>query len=227
MMHKSGVLNIAPHVNHPSIDLLRKEKIPTVLINCRAEHANWIDVDNVRGAMVMTEHLISLGHEKIVFINGFPESQNGMDRLKGFKKTLSKYNIDYNPKMLINGDFSVTLAYERMKHFLQQNKKMDFTAIFASNDYMAIGIIRALIDDNIRVPEDVAVVGFDDFNFSASFYIPLTTYRQPFHNIGYLATKLLLNTITSENHEPQQLELIGELVIRESCGARHRRQIIK
>jgi LacI family repressor for deo operon, udp, cdd, tsx, nupC, and nupG len=139
--------------------------------------------------------------------------------LKGFRYALEKYKIKFNPKLVVNCDFSITLAYERMKEYLRSEKR-GFTAIFASNDLMAVGAIRALVDENIRVPEDVAVVGFDDFDFSSTFYIPLTTYRQPFFNIGFAATKKLIRQIETGFDRTQQTELIGEIVIRESCGSK-------
>lgn len=214
-----GVLNIAPHTKHHSIEFLEKEEIPSVLINCRSGKLSWVDVDNVRGAAIMTEHLIKLGHERILFINGFEESQNSIDRLKGFHQTLERYHIKPNPKLVLNCNFSVTLAYEGMKSILRTNKKLDFTAVFATNDYMAVGVARALTDEGLRVPEDVAVVGFDDFDFASSFIVPLTTYRQPFHNVGFLAAKMLMREIeTQRKVKCQQAELIGELVVRDSCG---------
>ncbi|MBN1621777.1 MAG: substrate-binding domain-containing protein [Endomicrobiales bacterium] len=216
----TGVINIAPDVHHPSVKFLEKNTdIKSILINCRSENLSWVDVNNVRGGKIITEHLINLGHKNILFINGFSENQNSIDRLEGFKHTLSKHKIKYDSKLLIYSDFSVTLTYERVKSFLGQKNRPEFSAIFAANDLMAVGAIRALKDDNIKVPEDVVVVGFDDFDFSATFHIPLTTYRQPFHNIGFLATKLLINQIDGKHPGIHQAELIGELIIRESCGS--------
>lgn len=218
-----GVLNIAPHTGHHSIEFLEKEDIPSVLINCRSEKVSWVDVDNVRGAAVMTEHLIKLGHERILFINGFEESQNSIDRLKGYHLALERYHIKPNPKLVLNCNFSVTLAYEGMKSILHASKKPDFTAVFATNDYMAVGVARALTDAGLRVPEDIAVVGFDDFDFASSFLVPLTTYRQPFHNIGFLSTKMLMREIETRHAvKCQQAELIGEIVVRDSCGEKLR-----
>jgi DNA-binding LacI/PurR family transcriptional regulator len=218
----TGFINIAPHVNHSSLKLLAKSDLPSVLINCRVPGLSWVDVDNVHGAMTMTEHLISLGHEKILFVGGFEDAQNSIDRLKGFKEALSKHKIRFNPRLALTCDFSVTLAYERMKEFLFQSPKWDFTAAFVANDMMAVGIIRALADENIKVPENVAIVGFDDFDFAPSFYVPITTYRQPFHNLGFVAAKTLIKQIETGETKIQQTELIGELVIRDSCGSKQR-----
>jgi DNA-binding LacI/PurR family transcriptional regulator len=215
----TGVLSIAPHVNNETLHVLEQAKIPAVLLNCRSNALSWVDLDNARGAKAMTEHLLKLGHEKILFISGFPESQNGIDRLNGFQSALEKYRVKFNPKQVVACDFSVTLAYEKMKEYLQQNG-VNFTAIFASNDLMAVGAIRALVDEHVRIPDDVAIVGFDDFDFSSSFYIPLTTYRQPFRNIGFLSAKMLLRQINHGFDGTQQAELIGEIVIRDSCGSK-------
>lgn len=216
----SGVLAIAPHVNHPAIEALEDSNIPASLINCRSPKIAWVDTDNILGAVTMTEYLVSLGHKKILLVNGFPDSQNSIDRLEGFKRVLKKHNIEFNPKNVINCDFSVSLAYERMKNHLLQNKKSDFTAVFSTNDYMAVGIIRAFIDEKIRVPEDIAVVGFDDLDCAATFHTPLTTYRQPFENFGFLATKFLIKQMRTKTDKGLQAELLGELMIRRSCGGK-------
>jgi len=216
----AGVIAIHPTINDKSIKLLEKENdVISILINCRSNKLSWVDLDNVRGAMTMTEHLIKLGHEKILFIGGFLESQNNIDRFKGFQKALEKYRIKFDPKLNLTCDFGVTIAYDRMKEFLAGGRK-DFTAIFAANDLMAVGAIRALVDFNLKVPEDIAVVGFDDFDFAATFYIPLTTYKQPFHNLGYIATRSVIRALETNNRVLQHVELIGEIVIRRSCGAR-------
>ena len=218
----NGVIALAPHVNTDLLKTMEETKIPSVLINCRSDKLSWVDVDNVHGAMTMTEHLIKLGHERILCIMGFPESQNSLDRLEGYKRALEKYRIKFNPQLVIPCDFSITLAYERMQELLARSAKLDFTAIFASNDLMAVGAIRALVDKNIRVPEDVAVVGFDDFDFSSSFFIPLTTYRQPFVNIGFAATRVLLKQLETGFDPTKQFEMIGEIIVRDSCGAKRR-----
>lgn len=215
-----GVLNIAPHINCPSISVLEKRKIPSVLINCRSKNMNWVDTDNKYGVKTIIEHLIGLGHNKILLINGFPESQNAIDRLEGYRDTLEKHNIKFDPKLVINCDFSISLTYERIKNMLSKKTKPEFSAIFASNDLMAVGAIRALADLGINVPHGIAVAGFDDFDFSSTFHIPLTTYRQPFHNIAFLATKFLLKNMAENEHISYQFELIGELIVRQSCGAK-------
>ncbi|MCB4790471.1 MAG: substrate-binding domain-containing protein [Elusimicrobia bacterium] len=215
-----GVINISPHVNCPSIQTLITKKIPSILVNCRSDSLSWVDSNSKHGVKVVTEHLISLGHKKIFFINGFLESQNAIDRLESFKEVLSLHNIKFNPELVMNCDFSISLTYERVKNLLSKNIKPDFSAIFASNDLMAVGAIRALADMGISVPHGMAVVGFDDFDFSATYHIPLTTYRQPFHNFSFLATKFLLKNYESKANTLYQFELIGELIIRNSCGAK-------
>jgi len=217
-LNNSGVIAIAPRINHASIGTLEDMGVPTTLINCRSPQVSWVDADNVLGAITMTEYLISLGHKNILLINGFPDSQNSIDRLIGFKKALEKHGIEFNPKNVIDCDFSVSLSYEKMKTFLLQNG-VDFSAIFCTNDYMAVGVIRALADEKIKVPEDIAVAGFDDLDFASTFYTPLTTYSQPFENFGFLAVKFLIKQMRSKADKCLQAELIGEIVIRQSCGA--------
>jgi len=215
----AGVISIHPTINDKSIKLLEKETdIDSILINCRSDKISWVDLDNICGAMTMTEHLIKLGHEKILFLGGFFDSQNSIVRFEGYKKALEKYHIKYDPKLTLSCDFGITVSYDRMKEYLSSNSK-SFTAIFAANDLMAVGAIRALADNKIKVPEDIAVVGFDDFEFASTFYIPLTTYKQPFHNLGYIAAKTILRSIETKNKCCHQVELIGDLIVRKSCGA--------
>jgi LacI family transcriptional regulator, repressor for deo operon, udp, cdd, tsx, nupC, and nupG len=223
----SGIISVAPHVNDDSVEQLKSVNLPSVLINCRAEGLSWADVDNVYGARVMTEHLINMGHKDMLILTGFMESQNSIDRLKGFHKALGLRGIDYNPEMVINCDFSIMVSYNKMKEFLSREAVPKFSAIFATNDLMAVGAIRALMDRNIRVPEDVAVVGFDDFEFSSSFIVPLTTYRQPFYNVAFVATRFLLRQILTQFQDirPQQAELAGEIIIRDSCGFKLRQTV--
>ena len=224
-MENSGVLAIAPHMHNAAILELEESNIPAVLINCRSPRIAWVDTDNVLGAATMTEYLISLGHKKVILVNGFPDSQNGIDRLKGFKDALERNKIEFDPKMIINCDFSVSLSYERMKAYLTHNKDVNFTAVFCTNDYMAVGVMRALADEKIRVPEDVAVVGFDDLDFASTFFTPLTTYKQSFDNIGFLAAKFLIKQMQGATDKNLQAELLGELVVRESCGAKLKKKI--
>ena len=223
-MENSGILAIAPHIHNASIAALEKMDIPSVLVNCRSEKIAWVDTDNILGAATMTEYLISLGHKKIALVNGFADSQNGIDRLKGYRQALEKHKLDFNPKIVINCDFSVSLAYERMKAHLVQSKGPDFTAVFCTNDYMAVGVIRALSDEKVKVPEEAAVVGFDDLDFASTFYMPLTTYRQPFDNLGFLATKFLIKQMQDKKDINLQAEFLGELVVRESCGAKMKKK---
>lgn len=217
---QNGVIALAPHTQAAALRTLEDAKIPSVLVNCRSDKMSWVDVDNVQAAVVMTEHLIGLGHRQILCVTGFPDSQNSIDRLCGYRGALEKHAIAYDPQLVIPCDFSITLAYERIKGLLSRDSRPSFTAVFAANDLMAVGVIRALADNNIRVPEDIAVVGFDDFEFSAQYTVPLTTYRQPFRNIGFSAARILIKQLEGGFDRSAQFELIGEIVIRDSCGAR-------
>jgi DNA-binding LacI/PurR family transcriptional regulator len=214
----AGVIVIAPSIDAAFVRQLTEERMPCVVINSRPAGLSWVDLDNVRAAQAMTEHLINRGHERILCLAGFPDSQNSRDRLAGHAAALAKYGIAAQPDLHLYADFSITMAYDKLKAFLAQEHP-PFTAIAAANDLMAVGAIRALTDRKMRVPEDCAVVGFDDFDFSGSFYVPLTTYRQPFRNTGFVAAKLLLRQIAAGRQSDCQVEMMGEIVIRESCGA--------
>lgn len=216
----NGVIALAPHTQAATLRMLEDSQIPSVLINCRSDTMSWVDVDNVQAATVMTEHLIGLGHRQILCVTGFSDSQNSIDRLCGYRSALEKHAIAYDPQLVIPCDFSITLAYERLRGLLARDSRPPFTAVFAANDLMAVGVIRALSDHNIRVPEDIAVAGFDDFEFSAQYTVPLTTYRQPFRNIGFSAARILIKQLREGFDRSAQFELTGEIIVRDSCGAR-------
>ncbi len=174
--------------------------------------------DNKGGARLAVEHLLSLGHKRIGFITGNLHYQTAIDRLDGYKETLSHHGIPIEDELIAFGDFQHRSGYEAMRQLLALPRRP--TAVFASNDMMAIGAIQAAGEAGLNVPSDVAVVGYDDITFASMVYPQLTTIRQPLYEMGSLAAQGLIERLRKgRNAEPFKKFLSVELVVRKSCGA--------
>lgn len=193
-------------------------KIPLVLVNTVFKKASFVDADNVCGGFEATRHLINLGHRRIGFINGVPASSNARDRFKGYRQALEEYNIPFKKSLVAAGDFNLYKGYEAMKSLLDINNPP--SAVFCANDLMAIGAIQAVIERGLSVPEDVALVGFDDIDAANYITPPLTTVRQPIFELGKTAVESLLTLINEQPEKPIQKVLKVNLIIRESCGSK-------
>jgi DNA-binding LacI/PurR family transcriptional regulator len=176
----------------------------------------YVDVDNVRGASLAVEHLISLGHEKIAFV-GKPALTSSQDRLTGYRQVLEKHGIAYQEDFVrVTASSSVKAGYEVMADLLQMDNPP--TAVFLANDVMAMGAIKASQDLNLRVPEDISIVGFDDVPLAQYTTPALTTVRQPAFEKGVEATRLLLQFLEN-GIVPVSRTLDVELIVRNSTAA--------
>lgn len=176
-----------------------------------------IEVDNFSGAYDAVNHLVQLGHNKIMFLSGQLNIKLSMDRLEGYKRALLDNSIDYNENLVIVGRYSSEFGYETMK-----NMELDreITAIFCGNDLIAIGAMNALKEKHISIPEDISIVGFDDIYISTLVSPPLTTVRQPSYEIGYLAIETLIDILECKKDFSKKVEIKLELKIRESTCKR-------
>jgi LacI family transcriptional regulator, repressor for deo operon, udp, cdd, tsx, nupC, and nupG len=179
-----------------------------------------VSIDNISSARKATEHLIGLGHRRIAHLTGPMDVILSRDRLRGYYQALAQHDIDVDAALVQEGDFSFESGYNVTLKLLALEKPP--TAIFAANDAMAIGAIKAVRHRGGRVPDDVAVVGFDDIQMASIFEPSVTTIAQPMFDIGKQAMKLLLQLIDGEEVERRQFVLPDRLVIRESCGGKRR-----
>ncbi|WP_047152255.1 LacI family DNA-binding transcriptional regulator [Aneurinibacillus tyrosinisolvens] len=175
-----------------------------------------VSIDNVSSARKATEYLIKLGHKRIGFISGPMNVVLGKDRLKGFYQAMTRYNLTVESFLVQEGDFSYESGFNMMMKFLALNDLP--TAVFAANDEMAFGAIKAIKSKGLRVPHDISVVGFDDIKFSSIFEPALTTISQPAFEIGSEATRLLIRLINREEIQREQYMLEDQLIIRDSCS---------
>ncbi len=181
------------------------------------DYRNRVSVDEIYGAHLAVEHLARLGHHRIAFING-PEGWYASEyRLRGYQETLALSGIAYDPELVATGDWEVQSGYPAAKHFLELPQRP--TAIFAANDLMALGAIYAIQESGLRVPEDIAVVGYDDRE-SASLSRPtITTVTMPCYEMGQAAARLILNLLENGDEAEELIKIRGALIVRESCGA--------
>ncbi len=201
----------APHVSLPMVSIAGhhvRNGPPTVMLD--HEHAARIAID----------HLADLGHRRVAFIVGQPWSLDSRDRWEAIQAAAQRHGIVIDPGLVItlgSTSWSADIGYAPMRALLATRR--DFTAVFAFNDTAAMGVIRALVDEGLRVPHDVSVLGFDDV-VSAQFFIPrLTTIRQPLLSMGRSAVERLLAIIGEPDKRlPATIRVEPELVIRESTG---------
>jgi len=175
-----------------------------------------VDVDNVDGGVKATRCLIDIGHRQIGMITGPFGWKSVMDRTQGYMLALEQAGIPYNESLIEHGGWSYASGYEAMKRLLDRG--VHFTALFIQNDRMAVGAIHALREAGRRVPDDVAIVGYDDNPMAAYCCPPLTTIRQPTREVGAVAVRQLLELIENPDAERKEILLPVELVRRASCG---------
>jgi DNA-binding LacI/PurR family transcriptional regulator len=197
--------------------------LPVVVIDSHARHLSpVIDTDQAEGAASATRHLLELGHATVWHLAGPPQSYAAERRLRSWQATLVAAGRTVPPALV--GDWSAASGYE---HGQRLAADPAVTAVFAANDQMALGLIRALREAGRDVPGDVSVVGFDDMDEAAHFWPPLTTVRQSFDDVGQRAVAALVSEITNDRREAGAVRIPTELVVRSSTApppGRSRRQ---
>ncbi|MBX3062216.1 MAG: LacI family DNA-binding transcriptional regulator [Anaerolineae bacterium] len=179
--------------------------------------ANSVITDNRNGARQATEHLVQLGHRRIGFINGPDHFYISKERLLGYRAGLASASTPFDSALVLRGDWGLESGYEATRHLLNLAKRP--TAIFAGNDMMAIGAIYAIEEAGLRVPHDIAIVGYDDRPIATVIRPKLTTFTLPCYEMGCEAGKLLLSQIEGGLATTPELILQGQMIVRESCGA--------
>ena len=215
-----GILFIGANARHTFVSEMGDGSRPFMLVNnyYKDSDLNYV-VSNYRyGAWQATQHLVRLGHRRIGFISGgLGEIQTSKDVFESFKEVLQERGLEFTPEMTMDGWLTEEGGMKAAEQLLRQNP--DMTALFALNDKMALGAMKKLAELGLRVPQDVAVIGFDDIP-QASYSIPsLTTVHQPLYEIGKLACERLIELVHGKVSRVQEVLPIF-LTVRESCGAR-------
>jgi LacI family transcriptional regulator len=200
------------------LDARPTETIPMVSLCTRFDNVrnSFVVIDNERGGFIATKHLIEQGYGTIGFIGNQGGRDDGSQRYQGYRQALDKFNIPFNSDFVFTGDLKRESGYEIIKRIIAEQKSP--RAFFIENDLMALGVIQGITESGLKVPDDIAVVGFDDISFAAFPEIGLTTVRQPKYEMGKLAAEILLDCIANGAQEPKRYILEPELVIRTSSG---------
>jgi DNA-binding LacI/PurR family transcriptional regulator len=211
-----GLIVINPYADQ-RFEYIPKD-FPLVFVGASAHEKNIcsVSLDDEKVAYEATRHLIDLGHTSIALVTGPMEEDCSQDRTEGYRRALSEAGIAFDESLVIEGDWSATSGQSAVLSFIEQGRVP--TAVFAQNDRMAMGVLRAARDANIKVPAQLAVIGVDDMPLSSYFDPPLTTMRQDIPRIGREATRMLLDMIQKKTTETRDLKLHAELVVRQSTS---------
>jgi len=204
-----GVIIVAPVADEISNDA------PIVSIDPLASNPNYpaVHATNYQGAMEGMEYLLGLGHKRIGFISGRAELESSNRRLIGYREALERAGVPVDEQLIASGDYTTETGVSCARELLALNNPP--TAIFASNDQMAIGVFQVAEELGIRIPGDLSVLGFD--NITESKYMGLTTVDQFISEMGYVATQMLIKIINGTPLDEQTYQMQTQLVIRNSC----------
>jgi LacI family transcriptional regulator len=212
-----GVIVTATRTGDSLIPQLIADQTPLVVHGRHEDpRVSFVEVDNVTGSYTAVTHLVRLGRCRIALIAGLSGSLAAKDRKRGYLKALHERRVGVDESLIVRGDFTEASGYEAMQRLLPHEPD----AVFVASDTMALGALRALREAGKRVPDEVALVGFDDTPQAATFNPPLTTIRQPIQQTGVLAVETLIDILENGADPPRRIILPTELVIRASCGSR-------
>ncbi len=196
-----------------TVSILKELRERVVVIGRHEVDSPAVMVDNIGGAALAVQHLFDIGHRRIGFIGGPDGSTTALDRLTGYKNTMAQNGASFSPELVKKGMWTPESGYLLGTELLKGKDRP--TAIVAANDPMAFGAIKAAKALGLMVPEDLAVVGFDDIPLSSYFVPPLTTVKLPMHDLGAASMTMLLNLISGEKFEKLKLFKVT-LQVRES-----------
>ena len=207
--------------NNSYLKKLIRGGLPVVLLDRGPKEikVTKIVVDNILGAYEAVNHLIRLGRRRIGVINGITGTMTSDERFEGYKKALQDNDIRIDPELVKYGEFKMEKARESAQQFVRMKNPPD--ALFVTNEVMTTGALLALNENNVRIPEEIAIVGFDDPVWAPLMKPALTAVRQPSYSVGTIACQALLQTINKGNRGrtfQEEIVLKPKLVIRESCG---------
>ncbi len=213
-----GIALVSVRSTPAHLSMLRQRGIPFVVVDrdLPGLEADCVLADNFQGGYLATRHLLERRHRRIACITGPSELTPSADRVRGYRKALEEAGIRPPEVWVRRGDFRAESGYEAARFFLGLPAEVRPTAIFACNDLMAIGAMRAIGEAGLSIPDDIALVGFDDILLASYVIPPLTTVAQPTYEMGRMAGDLLLRRLGEPDRPPARLILPVRLVVRQS-----------
>lgn len=184
-----------------------------------------VTVENIEITRNLIEHLIQVhGKRRIIFMRGPAQQEDSAWREMGYMSALAANGIAFDENLMLNGEFERNVAFRVLSHFLGNGSKVPFDAVFTGDDDAAIGVLRALHSYGYRIPEDIAVVGFDDLGFAQFLNPPLTTVRAPTELVARTATERLFDILENKPSDGAAI-LPTEIIFRQSCGCQFEQKI--
>lgn len=231
----AGVLAVFPGHLSKQIVRLHLNNLPVVMIDDQEQIPSvpWIGADNQNGAYMAVRHFLQLGHRRIAHIQGPAKYLCSRERHQGYCRALQEYGLEPSAELMLSGDFLEDTGYQAGRQLLSLPVAQRPTAIFVASDLMAYGVCTAAAEYGLRIPQDVALIGFDDIPSSALFRPTLTTVHQPFFEMGQLAANLLISMLNTPQRIPapwhviaerlgedsdKRIQLATQLIVRESSG---------
>ncbi len=221
-----GLLIISMDIPEEYVDKLQHARLPVVVVDRGHDRLDCIQVENEQGAYLATQHLIRFGHRKIGMISGNRHSEPAKQRYEGYVRALNEDGLAVRPEWFVSADmlnatpdiqqndgFNIHAGYAGMHRLLALGDDRP-TAVFAASDILAVGAMRAANEAGLTIPNDLAVIGFDDIELAD--YLSLTTMQQPMYEMGKLAVDRVMEKIDSESDEVRQFRLSTRLIERHS-----------
>lgn len=217
----AGLIVVPTHPNDGSmLAPVRDAGIPMIFLDREVQdfETDTVKVDNVRGAYLAVQHLVRLSYRRIAIIAGTQMLTPGYERLKGAYDALNDAQIEIDPQLVQTGNFKIESGYELTRALMHLPQPPE--AIFICNNLMTLGALRALHELGVRIPEQVALVGFDDMPWAGDLNPPLTAVAQPGYELGRQAVELLLKRLAHPKSPYRKVILQPNLVVRQSSGAK-------
>jgi len=216
-----GVLITPVRSDSEGISLLKEKGIPFIMMNCSSgdKDINWIESNNLEGGYIATRYLLGLGHTRFMCIRHMAV-EGSEKRFEGFKKAMKEAGLKLSDQILLGDVRSRLEGYEIVNKFIKDHGRKHFpSAVVAVNDAVAIGVMESLLEHEVRIPEDISIIGYDDINIAGLVRVPLTTIHQPKFRMGEIAASQLIDKIErNEAGIARQFLIEPKLIVRKSCG---------
>ncbi|MCC5908697.1 MAG: LacI family DNA-binding transcriptional regulator [Balneolaceae bacterium] len=216
----SGIIMVPTSGNETFLKSINLEGFPMVMVDRKVKSMNvdTVSINNETGGFQATEQLIKNGHRRIGIICGIKGLTNTEERFNGYKKALEQAGIPFDEELVVFGNYVERGGREALKKLIALDEPP--TAIFSTNNLMTLGCLKELYMQKIRIPDEMALVGFDDSAWAEAMIPPLTTIKQPGYELGVNAAELLIKRLNNKNSSKLNIVLNPELIVRESCGNR-------
>ena len=198
---------------------IRSQETPCVILDREVKHfnADVVRCDSVAGSRELTQHLLDIGHRRIAMISGPATVSTAEDRVEGYRRALQERGLTVDENLVKRGEYKQSSGYRLMREVMTDG--LSPSAVFAANNFIAVGVMEAIREAGLRVPEDIALVCFDDLPQASLIYPFLTIVAQPAYEIGTTSAELLLEQLTGKTQRKERAVVLEtELIIRESCG---------